>query len=61
MQDKGIMKKLDQKTLKRWFEKGLPWTCKRVCAVCGSEFYTQAKDQPVCDQEKCRKKWDSMK
>ena len=51
-----MVKKIDQKTLKRWYEKGLPWTHKQVCAVCGTEFYTQSTDQMVCDKEKCKAK-----
>ena len=53
-----MAKKIDQKTLKRWYDKGFPWTYKRDCAVCGAEFYTQSAIQMVCDKEKCRTKWE---
>lgn len=54
--NKKDTKEPNQETLRRWFDKGLPWTYRQICAVCGTVFYTQTTDQMVCDKEKCKAK-----
>lgn len=50
-----------QEKYKRWYEKGFFWVYKQNCAVCGQEFYARSKDQTVCDNKVCKRKWETIK
>ena len=52
--------KKDKDRLKRWYDKGFWGVYKLNCPICGTEFYTVNRNQPVCDLEKCRTKWEIM-
>ena len=52
-----MVKKPDQKTLKRWFDKHLYWVYEKICPVCGSAFYTQFSEHEVCANKTCQAKW----
>ena len=49
-----------QELLKHWYDKDFWGVYKLNCSVCGTEFYTVNSNQTVCDQVKCKAKWESM-
>ena len=49
-----------QQRYKRLYEEGMYWTNKKVCPVCGTEFYTLSSKQVVCGKKACENKWKSM-
>jgi len=55
-----MKKKKGQDRLKHWYDKGFWGVYKLNSPVCGSEFYTVNSNQQVCDQEKCKTKWNAI-
>ena len=50
-----------QERLKRWYDKYASGVYKKNCSVCGTEFYALFDNETVCDQKKCKAKWEAMK